>query len=340
MSMIRLLLLLLSAHLIIGGCGSSDHPEQVLTGATMGTIFTVKLVAPPALIDGDELRREIHATLQRVDRLASTYREDSDLSRFNVNESTDWIPVTEEFCRIVERALAVSRDTDGAFDITVGPLVDLWGFGPAGVLLSPPAEDDIAAQMRRVGYRNLATDCSVPAVRKDIEDLSIDLSGWAKGFAVDEVAGVLEAHMIPNYLVEIGGELRAKGRNGRAQPWTIGIEQPIADDRAVQTMLQLSEGGVATSGDYRNFFEYQGTRYAHTIDSRTGKPVAHNLAAVTVLHSSAARADALATALLVMGPVDGLQLAEELGLACFFQVRGAAGIEFLQTPQFVARTMP
>jgi thiamine biosynthesis lipoprotein len=315
-------------------------PEHELGGRTMGTTFSVKLVSPPEALSREQLGKQIHATLARVENLTSTYLVHSELSAFNSNLSTEWARVSPQFCDVIERAVEVSKHTEGAFDITVGPLVNLWGFGPGGVVLQPPTDEEISAAMSRVGFHHLQTDCSQPAVRKDIADLYVDLSGWAKGFAVDELAALLDSHSLTNYLVEIGGELRARGYNAEQQDWSIAIEKPVENERSPQTILRLTDSGVATSGDYRNYFDYEGKRYSHTIDARNGKPVSHTLAAVTVLSESAAYADAMATALLVLGPQAGPLLAERLGIAAYFLLRGEDGIEELSTPVFVAMGLP
>jgi thiamine biosynthesis lipoprotein len=327
----------LGVALLASACSKTSRlAEYELGGRTMGTTFSVKLVAPTDTPSRDDLSQQIHATLERVENLTSTYLVHSELSNLNSNRSTEWIEVTPELCGVIEQAVEVSRRTDGAFDITVGPLVNLWGFGPDGVVLEPPAPSDVSAAMSRVGYSHLHTDCSVPAVRKDIRDLYLDLSGWAKGFAVDEVATLLDGHALENYLVEIGGELRARGHNADEFKWSIAIEKPAFDERAPQTILRLTDCSVATSGDYRNYFAYEGIRYSHTIDARSGKPVSHALAAVTVIDDSAAFADAMATALLVLGPEAGPALAEQLELAAYFLVRGENGIEQVTTEGFLA----
>jgi len=331
---------LLCCLLLGGACERAARlPQHELHGHTMGTEFSVKLVSPPpAAIAGSALREAIVAALEHVDALASTYRPDSEISAVNAAATTDWLPVSAEFCAVIERALALSGRTGGAFDITVGPLVNLWGFGPPGAVLEPPAEDAVAAARRRTGFGKLHTDCDVPAVRKDRNDLYLDLSGWAKGYAVDRVAALLEERGIGNYLVEIGGELRVHGHNAAGARWAVAVEQPRDAGRGVQRVVRVTDAGIATSGDYRNFFIYEGRRYSHTIDGRSGRPVAHDLASVTVLDRSAARADGMATALLVLGPEDGPALAERLGLAGYFLIRAGDGFVERTTSTFDNRT--
>ena len=326
--------LLVLVAVLLDGCGGSRLPELELSGSAMGTTFNVVLVAPGDELAEEPLRTRITDALRDVDELASTWRSDSQLSLFNRSRETDWVPVSPELCDAVESAQEVSRLSNGAFDITVGPLVNLWGFGPDGSVKEPPDDAALEAVLAHVGYTGLETRCGEPALRKRDADLYLDLSGWAKGHAVDRVAELLDEHRLEDYLVEIGGELRVRGRNAEGRKWAIGIEAPSTKERRPHSVLRVSDTGVATSGDYRNYFDHGGRHYSHTIDARTGRPVEHNLAAVTVVSESAAFADAMATALLVLGPDAGPALAEELGIAGYFLLRGGNGIEELTTAGF------
>jgi thiamine biosynthesis lipoprotein len=330
---------LVLAMAVTVSCGN-DAGQLELSGSTMGTTYTVKLPFPPKGLQKEPLRRDIRATVDGIEALASTYMVTSELSVFNASRSTDWQPVSAELCRAVAEALAISRKTEGAFDITVGPLVNLWGFGPGEIVLEPPPQASVDAARQRIGHAKLETDCLRPAMRKQRADLYLDLSGWAKGHAVDELAALLEGYELVDYLVEIGGELRLRGYNAERRKWGVAIEKPDETRRTVQAVMRITDIGVATSGDYRNFFEYEGKRYSHTIDPRTGRPVDHALAAVTVLHPSAAVADAMATALLVLGPESGLALAEKLGLAATFLVRVRDGAEQRSTAKFETMVAP
>jgi thiamine biosynthesis lipoprotein len=321
------------ALLAVAGCDSSS-PQLDLDGSALGTSFVVSLVAPPDDLDAEQLREDLTAVLRNVDDLASTWRADSELSVFNADQSIDWIPVSAEFCLLLEHSREVSEATNGAFDLTIGPLVNLWGFGPDGQVTAPPASSDIEAAQRRVGFDKLETDCDERLVRKDVPNLYVDLSGWAKGYAVDQLTELLNARGFENYLVEIGGELKVKGQNREGKNWAIGIEAPSTSARVPQAVVHVTNTGVATSGDYRNFFEHDGQRFSHTIDARTGRPVTHKLAAVTVIDPSAAYADAMATALLVLGPDAGPALAEELDLAAYFLVRNQTDILEITTTEF------
>lgn len=321
--------------LALAACGGESRlPQYELSGSAMGTSFNIVLVDPDDDFGNDNLRVRITETLERVNDLTSTWEADSQLSLLNADRSTDWIPISTELCVALESALEISELSNGAFDITVGPLVNLWGFGPGGAVSDPPSDEMLDSAMSSVGYDGLEIRCDEPVVRKTDANLYIDLSGWAKGHAVDELAALLDERGFPNYLVEIGGELRVRGHNASHKKWAIAVEAPSTTRRRPHSIVRVTDTGVATSGDYRNFFDHDGTRYSHTIDARTGRPVTHNLAAVTVISETAAFADAMATALLVLGPEAGPELAANLDIAGYFLVRNATGIEELTTPEF------
>ena len=328
--------LLLLPVVLLAACGDGRLPQIDLVGEALGTTFTVSVVEPPESLDAAALESDIIETLAQVDSLASTWRADSELSALNASESVDWIGVSKALCAALEQSWAISRTSGGAFDATIGPLVNLWGFGPDGRVVAPPSEAAIDSAMAHVGYDKLDLDCNNGLVRKTDPLLYVDLSGWAKGYAVDEVAEVLAERQLANFLVEVGGEMRVAGHNSEARKWAVAIEAPSTSRRAPQSVIRITNTGVATSGDYRNYFEYDGTSFSHTIDPRTGTPVTHDLAAVTVLQASSAFADAIATALLVLGPDDGPALAEELGIAAYFLIRAESDIKEISTKAFEA----
>jgi len=319
---------------LVGACGEKLLPTYDLSGNAMGTTFNITLVAPPADVDLDALREKVYKKLEHIEDIASTYRENSELSRFNRNPSIDWIDTSHEFCDMVDASLAVNKATHGAFDVTVGPLVNLWGFGPRDGDYAIPSDDEIAAALAFVGKDQVAADCRQPALIKASPQTYVDLSGWAKGYAVDEIAELLDRQKLDNYLVEIGGELRARGHNAEQKTFAIAIEKPNKNNGMDYFILRASNVAVATSGDYRNFFEDAGKHYSHIMDPRTGRPVSHALTGVTVVSRTTAFADAMATALLVLGPQDGPALAEELDLAAYFLVRTDTGITEITTPRF------
>ena len=319
---------------LIASCDKTSLPAFDLSGRTMGTTFNITLVSPPDGTDLDSLGAVIQDRLEHVENIASTYRDDSELSQFNSNSSTDWIAVTAELCRMISAALDVSVMTGGAFDITVGPLVNLWGFGPSPQENRLPTEEQITQARSGVSYEALEADCDKRVVRKSLKATYVDLSGWAKGYAVDEIAALLDARHIDNYLIEIGGELRVSGQNAKQKPYSIAIEKPIKNNAMEYHSLLLTDVAVATSGDYRNFYELDGQRYSHTIDPRTGRPVSHQLTGVTVVSTSTAFADAIATALLVLGADEGRALAEELDIAAYFLTRTENGLKETSTTKF------
>jgi len=276
----------------------------------------------------------VEDALADVNRMMSTYLPDSEISIFNASASTEWQTVSGAFCLSVEKALELSTYTDGAFDITVAPLVNLWGFGPGNMIDEPPAEAEIASILDSVGYEKLQTDCSAPALKKHVPELMLDMSAFGKGFAVDRIAALLDGKGLANYLIEVGGELRLRGHNIKGEKWAIGIERPLTYERRPHTVVRLTDVALATSGDYRNFFVADGQLYSHTIDTRTGRPVTHTLASVTVLDNSGYRADALATALLVMGPERGMELAMRDDLAVLFLLRDGESVSERATPAF------
>ncbi len=322
--------------LLLSACGGdTDRPRQLeLNGAAMGTTWSVQVLDLPAGDDRAALRDDVEAAIVRAEQMLSTYIPGSDLMRFNRSGRTDWVDVSDELCSIVDTALTLSEMTGGAFDITVGPLVNLWGFGPDGNVTEPPAEDLIERVGAHTGYRKLEADCGRPALRKASADVYVDLSAFAKGYTVDKVAHILDAREVANYLVEIGGELRGRGLNASGREWAIAIEEPRLEGRSVQTIVGLSDRGMATSGDYRNFFEFDGRLYSHTIDPRTHWPISHAGASVTVVSESAGFADAMATALLVLGPEDGIEFADRHEIAAYFLVRTDAGLAERRSAQF------
>ena len=303
-------------------------------GLALGTSFSVKVTRLPEGVDPEELRDRLDRLLEEVDERMSTYRPDSELTRFNRSRTTRWQPVSPQLARVVAEALEISRWSGGAFDVTVGPLVNLWGFGPDPRTGKKPSAEAVRAAKVRTGYRNLEVRMRPPALRKRIPELYVDLSAIAKGWAVDRLAEYLERQGIGDYLVEIGGELRLKGRSPRGGPWRIAIEKPVAGVRAVGKILTLTDTAVATSGDYRNYFEVDGRRFSHTIDPRTGYPVSHRLASVTVLRHTCMRADGLATAFMVMGPEQGYARAEAENIPVLFLVKDEGGFRERATSAF------
>jgi len=300
----------------------------------MGTTYTIKLNISETKIDRPTISTEIYHRLDEINSQMSTYMETSTLSLFNQSNTQDWKEIPPELYAVIEEALRINKLSYGAFDITIGPVVNLWGFGPEAQLEIIPEESTIKETLDNVGSQKIHLREQPYAIRKDKPDLYIDLSAIAKGYAVDVIADYLDKLSINNYMVEIGGEIKTRGVNPDNKIWQIGIEKPLNDQRSVQTIITLKNTAMATSGDYRNYFEENGNRYSHTIDPSTGKPITHKLASVTVLHPSTMTADAMATALLVLGPERGFELAVMENLAVMFIVRDKDNFIEIMTPQF------
>ncbi len=309
----------------------------------MGTYYTVK-VAVGALPENRlaEIQAIIEGELEDVNAKMSTYIEDSELSRFNRYRETTPFPVSAAIIEVVSVALEIARLTGGAYDITIGPLVNAWGFG-AGSNLLDLSDDEILRLTDSVGYTKLEIDHDASALRKLHSDLYCDLSSIAKGYAVDRVAEALVAAGLSNVWVEIGGEVRAAGKNAEGVAWRLGIERPEPEPgasvsntyvRSLQRILPLGDAAVATSGDYRNYRERDGQQISHIIDPRSGLPVGHRLASVSVVHERCMVADALATALMVLGTKEGMELALREDLAVLFIVRDGDGFSEIMTPGF------
>lgn len=294
---------------------------QRFTGYTMGTSYEVQLVEFPAGVEPDVLAAEIRALLSELDTgIFSTYAPDSELSRFNRLPVDTAFIASDSLLEVLQMAQDIARLTDGAFDVTVGPLVNLWGFGPTiGIPDEVPTPEAIADARTRIGYEALLIDAAQHEIRKQ-RDIYVDLSGIAKGYAVDRLAALLDDAGVDSYFLEIGGELKIRGLKPGGRSWVPAIEAPVDGVSQIYEIF-YNRGetlGVAGSGDYRNYFEADGIRYSHEIDPRTGRPISHNLAAVYVIDAATARADALATAFMVLGLEAGQALAERERLAVYF----------------------
>jgi thiamine biosynthesis lipoprotein len=304
----------------------------------MGTTWSVKIVAA----DMDRERQQalealVLAELDAVNEKMSHYLPTSELSRFNDSPESTPFPVSAELLEVLEEALEIGELTEGALDVTIGPLVDAWGFGPPGQPPEPPSEGEILRLLAATGPAHMELDRQASTVRKRTPGLRIDLSAIAKGYAVDRVAEALVAEGLDRFLVEVGGELRALGTGETGEPWRLAVERPRAEGRSIHLIVPLSTGSLATSGDYRNYYEVNGQRITHILDPRTGQPITHRLASVSVVDPLCIRADALSTALMVLGPDEGYRLAEELDLAALFLVRKEEGtFAELSTPRFQA----
>jgi thiamine biosynthesis lipoprotein len=303
----------------------------------MGTTYSVTVASHPQAVRHEAIQSVIDGVLDEVNRSLSTYDARSEIARFNASATTDPIAVSTSLRAIAAIAGEVSAATGGAFDITVGPLVQAWGFGvDSPALERMPSQDAINRLEADVGFARLELVPDGRSLRKAVPGLQLDVNGIAPGYAVDLIAERFDALGVQDYLVELGGEVRAHGRSPRGRPWRVAVEAPLSGERKPYALVELDGLAVSTSGDYRDFRETNGHRYSHTIDPRTGAPIANGLASVSVVHRSTAFADAYATALMVLGTDAGMELAGRLGLAAMFIERNANGPGFTErsTPAF------
>lgn len=304
--------------LVLQAC-STERPNQVYSGQIMGTTWSVQVAQVLETTEQQQAVTRVEQLLAEVDHSMSTYKPESELNRINAAGRGSY-RLSAPLFAVLRLAKDINERSAGAFDVTVGPLVALWGFTSDVAPSTVPAQSAIRALLDNTGMQHVQLHAKERLLTL-AEPVELDLSAIAKGYAVDKVALSLIKSGLRNFLVEVGGELRAAGVNKNGNHWVIGIETPVEDRRQAYSGVMLKQKSIATSGDYRNFFEVDGKRYSHTLDPRTGYPVAHSLASVTVVADSTAAADAWATALNVLGPNEGLQLAEREGLAAFFIVR-------------------
>ena len=326
-----LLSILAASALLVGCTGEPKTLVSELTGKTMGTTWSVKIAHPENAPVSGAAQGQIEALLAEVNNQMSTWQKDSEISLFNGQAAPYTVDVSPPFARITQAALRISEQSGGKFDPTIGPVVNLWGFGPPKTEDRLPTDAEIEAARSQVGWEAIQVQGTALTKRADRR---LDLSAIAKGHGVDVIADHLASMGYPNHLVEIGGEMRAAGNKGEQGAWRVAIEKPVENDRVVQQVIEVSGVGIATSGDYRNYREIAGQKFHHAMDPDTGRPVEHDLGSVTVLHPSAAMADGWATTLLVMGAQAGMQLAESQDLAAYFILRGPQGLSTQHTAAF------
>lgn len=309
-------------------CDNTAKIYQV-SGAIMGTTYHISVVANQPL--RTSLSDELHQKLLHIDQLMSTYKTESEINQLNKLTVGTAQKISAEMIDVIRISQQVFDYTGGAFDPTVGALVDLWGFGPIDTSDSVPEVQHIAKLRAKIGFDKFHLDNDQLL---KLGEVKLDFSAVAKGYAVDVVSNYLLAQGYDNHLVEVGGELRLRGLKPHGKKWHVGIEAPQANHSIAQQVIAVSNVAVATSGDYRNYFERNGKRYSHTIDPRTGYPVTHQLASVTVIADNAAMADALATGFAVMGDVQALRLAEQLALPVYMLVKDNDGFTALYSSAF------
>ncbi|MCL1146120.1 FAD:protein FMN transferase [Shewanella marinintestina] len=284
-----------------------------LSGNTMGTTYHIKVVPNDKLPDPQLLQAEIDLALEQVNDQMSTYRPNSELSKFNQLTRQDKVEVSEDTAKVIAEGLTLYKTTDGALDITLGPLVNLWGFGPDKRPTQIPTQQEIDIARERTGIDAIVVEGN--KISKLNPDIYVDLSSIAKGFGVDKIAALLDKYQPMGYLVEIGGEISLRGTKADGSPWRIAIEKPGDSGNGIQQVIAPKNMAMATSGDYRNYYEEDGQRFSHLIDPRTGYPINHRLASVTVLHEESMIADGYATAMMVLGTQASLELAKREHLA-------------------------
>jgi FAD:protein FMN transferase len=315
--------------------GVARAESIAISGPTQGTTYHIKVADAPATVTSKQLKADVEKVLAAIDRQMSTWRSDSEVSRLNRAPAGEWFAVSPATAEVVAAAQEISRKTDGALDVTVGPLVRLWHFGPDTTAdpslrtkprpIVPPTDEAIDNARKLIGYKKLEVRANPPALRKSVAGLEIDLSSIASGYAIDQLSKLLSERGLKNWLIEIGGEVRAAGRRADGQPWQVAIERPIPGKPQMQMAVPLQNAAIATAGDYQKFFEYEGRRYSHIIDPSAGRPIEHSLASVTVVANTCTAADGWDTPLLVLGPERGFEYAEKNGIAALFLTRDDGG---------------
>lgn len=311
--------------LAVAGCSKQPGQNQMmyeqksLEGQAIGTTYSIIYLDGETPLAPTRLEKEFNALINSANESMSTYHRNSEISKFNRMQSTEPMNASETLRKVVLEGVRLHEMTDGALDITLKPLSGIWGFGPDKKPHTIPSNSAIAAVKAKTGVDKIQLTDST--IAKTIPELELDLNTIGKGFLVDQTAELLESHGIKNYLVEIGGEGRIKGHNGRGKPWRLGVIDPAGGKPRSQVAVYPGNIGLATSGDYYQYFEEDGKRYSHILNPQTGKPIDHKLASVTVFHPSSMTADGLATAILVMGADKGLALAEKHNIPIYLIIR-------------------
>ncbi|WP_070970747.1 FAD:protein FMN transferase [Vibrio sonorensis] len=327
----RIWLVVIASVIALAGCEKSVQQVHI-SGPTMGTSYNIKYLESDTIPTPEELQVEVDKLLEQVNDDMSTYRKTSELSRFNQYHGSDGFDVSSRTATVVKEAIRLNEVTLGALDVTVGPLVNLWGFGPEARPEVVPTEQELAERRAKVGIQYLSVQNN--QLIKTNPDLYVDLSTIAKGWGVDVVADYLTSVGVENYMVEVGGEIRLQGVNREGVGWRIAVEKPTAGERSIQHIIEPGDMAVATSGDYRNYFEKNGVRYSHIINPETGKPITHKVVSVTVLDKSSMTADGLSTGLMVLGEVKGMQVANDNNIAALMIVKTDQGFVEMASEAF------
>lgn len=286
-----------------------------IKGPTMGTKFRISFQSNG--VDIKQLQQEVIDELKDINLLMSTYIPDSEINRFNRLKDDSCFAFSDKTWDVLQASKTIYQQSAGAFDITTGPLISRWGFSAEEYQQKVPRKEEVARLMNLVGTDKLTYNANEQCIRKKIPQITINLSAIAKGYAVDQLAKIIESHDIENYLVDIGGEVKSKGLNPKRKTWTVAVENPKSLGKKGAIVIALKDTSIATSGDYRNYFEVMGKRFSHTINPQTGYPINHQLTSVSVIHPSNMYADAYATAITVLGGQKGAEFAKEYGLAIY-----------------------
>lgn len=332
----RYTIILSSLILCLVGCFPSkdlSKQELLIQGRTMGTTYHIKLVVPDVFSEQEILKKAIDKELKSINQSMSTYIKDSELSLFNQYQASDPYEISPRLSEVIAESLRLGYLSEGKLDITVGPLVNLWGFGPNFQPETIPSDELLNETLERVGLEHLSLN--EDSLIKSIPSLYVDLSTIAKGYGVDRISALLEARGFHHYLVEIGGEMRLKGFKRSGELWHVAIEKPVTTERAVHQVIVPKNNAVATSGDYRNYFEKEGQRFSHIIDPDSGKPINHKIVSVTVIHPSAMTADGLSTMLMVMGEEQALPFANKNNIAAYIIYKTDNGFVEQSTLKFM-----
>lgn len=307
--------LLLTACLCLSEMNAAAEEPLKISGETMGSYYSV-VIDSPGNANAQKLQEEMEAVFAAISRHMSTWDETSEISQFNRSTSTDWFPVSRDFAVVVHEAKRIHEISDGAFDPTLAPLIDAWGFGVKKNRRVIPSDEAIASALKNVGMQHVEVRMDPPAIRKSIPELRLTLSAIAPGYAADEVCRILDTHHLSSHVVDVGGENRAGTAKANGSLWRVGVESPLGGD--LHKVVELTNRAIATSGDYRNFFMAGGKKYSHILNPKTGRPVDRPPASVTVIHPSCMTADALCTACMVLGKERGLEMARELKVEVMF----------------------
>ena len=311
------LILLISLNFF--SCSQEKYNAQ-LKGDTMGTFYIIDVVSVPKKLKIKKIEKEVKATLLKVNKILSNWDKDSEISIINKFSKTTPIKISDELNEVFKTAYKINVKTNGFFDITLDPVIELWGFGYKNKQIQKvPTERQIKNTLSVVGQRSLLNiNYENNEIRKKNKDLKINLSSIGKGFGIDLIGRKLDQLGVKNYLINIGGDILTKGHNKKKESWIIGIENPNLDVKLIKEIVNITNKGLATSGDYKNFFTENGKRYSHIINPKTGKPITHKTKSVTVIHDNSMKADGWATAFLALGRVDGLKIAEKEKIAVLF----------------------